>query len=189
MIQNRLLRGALSAAIALPASGWIASASAQCSNATLKGDYAFTIEGQTLGIKGPPNQMLPSPIPVNGVALTSFDGKGGLTQVDYVMKGGLKRPGNAAANGFDSGETGAYQVFSNCTGTFEVDFASENYLTVQFVLAGINWSGPAREIHTVVSEQHVPNMTPVGDDLTCAATTGCDLLVQIRSDGHALETK
>ena len=132
MIQSWLLRGALTAAIALSTSGGgIASASAQCSNATLKGDYAFAIEGQTLGIKSTPNQMLPSPVPVNGVALTSFDGKGGLTQVDYVMKGGLKRPGNSADNGFDSGETGSYQVFSNCTGTFEVDFASENYLTVQ----------------------------------------------------------
>ena len=77
-----------------------------CSNANLRGSYAFTIEGQTLGIVGSPDQPLPAPIPVNGVAMTWFDGKGKLTQVDYVMKGGVKRPGNGADNGFDSGETG-----------------------------------------------------------------------------------
>jgi hypothetical protein len=116
---------------------------------------------------GTSNQLLASPIPVDGVAMTNFDGKGGLSQVDYVMKGGVKRPGNAADHGFDSRETGTYQIFPNCTGTFEGDFASDNFLNVKFVLAGVSPGSAASEIRTVVKEQQVPDGTPVGD-LTAA---------------------
>src|ERR1700745_1806921 len=49
-----------------------------CSNSTLKGDYAFTLSGQILGPNGTSTL-------VNGVAITNFDGKGGLTQVDFVV--------------------------------------------------------------------------------------------------------
>jgi hypothetical protein len=55
-----------------------------CSNSTLKGDYAFTISGQILSPDGTSTL-------VNGVAITNFDGKtdaqgkGGLTQVDFVV--------------------------------------------------------------------------------------------------------
>ena len=52
-----------------------------CSLATLYGDYGFTITGQILGGLAPG--------PVNGVALTTFDGRGGLTQTDFVVKSGV----------------------------------------------------------------------------------------------------
>jgi hypothetical protein len=198
-MKNWLWQGMLATVIAVPALSGAARAGGSddfaCSNATLRGDYAFAIEGQTLGIVDTPNnQLLPAPISVNGVAMTWFDGKGGLSQVDYVMKGGTKRPGNGADNGFDSGETGTYQIFPDCTGTFQVDFGTQNYLVTRFVVAGRSLTGQASTIHTVVSEQHVPGPPPAGPprgtpvgSLTCTAATGCDLLVQIRSDGHALD--
>lgn len=54
-----------------------------CSLATLHGDYGFTISGQITGG--------PAPGPVNGVALTTFDGHGGLIQTDFVVKSGARR--------------------------------------------------------------------------------------------------
>jgi hypothetical protein len=191
-VKGWLWKGMAVTVIAVPAlsgAAWAGGADDfGCSNATLRGSYAFSVEGQTLGIVDMPNQLLPAPIPVNGVAMTWFDGTGKLTQVDYVMKGGVKRPGNGADNGFDSGETGTYQIFPDCTGTFEVDFAPQNYLVTRFVIAGRGLTGQARAIHTVVAEQHVPSGIPVGG-LSCTTAGGCDLLVQIRSDGHALDGK
>ena len=64
-----------------------------CSAATLHGDYAFTLHGESLGILvsqgvGVPPKLVPfaSPLPADGVAITHFDGKGGLSQVDWVMR-------------------------------------------------------------------------------------------------------
>lgn len=80
---------------------------AQCSDATLHGHYAFTITGQILepaAIAGP----------VSGVAMTEFDGKGNLTQVDHAVHNGTPpqedwRPG-----------TGSYHVNPDCTGTMTI---------------------------------------------------------------------
>lgn len=79
------------------------SACAECSNETLLGRYAFTVTGQII---------TPGVIagPVSGVALTEFDGAGGLTQVDHVLHNGIApieawRPGG-----------GSYSINANCTG-------------------------------------------------------------------------
>jgi hypothetical protein len=50
-----------------------------CSNATLKGDYGFTVHGQFLGLvtaTGP--QYFTSPVPIDAVAMMNFDGRGNL---------------------------------------------------------------------------------------------------------------
>jgi len=47
-----------------------------CSNATLKGDYGFTISGFQPNPDG-------STSPIKGVAITHFDGAGKLTQRDF----------------------------------------------------------------------------------------------------------
>lgn len=78
-------------------------ARAQCSNATLHGKYAFTITGQILA-------PLPAAGPVSGVALTYFNGFGGMSQVDHVVHNGVLpveawRPA-----------TGSYSINANCTG-------------------------------------------------------------------------
>ena len=54
--------------------------SGACSNATLRGEYGFTITGQIL--------LGPLASPVTGVAMTSFDGEGNLAQVDDVLHNG-----------------------------------------------------------------------------------------------------
>lgn len=149
-----------------------------CSNATLHGDYAFTLHGESLGVlvPGGPPVMFASPLPADGVAMTHFDGINGLSQVDFVMRGGTPAPGAdpPTAGGFRSGETGTYTVYPDCTGTFIIKFPDGTEIDVAFVIGN-----HGQEIRTVVTRQHVPALKVVPPGATCP----CDLLVQIRSDG------
>ena len=54
-----------------------------CSNASLRGAYAFAIEGVV---------DAPSPLPLRGVAVAQFDGRGNVTQVDHVVFNGTPPP-------------------------------------------------------------------------------------------------
>jgi hypothetical protein len=136
-----------------------------CSNATLQGDYGFTIAGNILNPDGTVTTR-------NGVAMTRFDGNGNLTQVDYTMS---LTPGSKTPGGFDpapafrQGETGTYHVNSDCTGTAEIDFpkpktppgappfATGPTLKLIFVL-----SNHGRVIHTVVTELLSPGISGPG---------------------------
>ena len=78
-------------------------ANAACTNETLHGRYAFTITGQIL-------TPLPASGAVSGVAMTIFDGAGGLTQVDHVVHNG-----NPPFEAWRPG-TGSYSLNADCTG-------------------------------------------------------------------------
>jgi len=117
-----------------------------CNNGTITGIYMFTITGQILT---PP----PAAGPATGVALTTFDGAGGLTQVDHVLHNGVSpveawRPA-----------TGTYTVNPDCTGTFTFypapAAAADNSpaLQVYFVI-----SQGGKQINAVVSGS--PNTPP-----------------------------
>lgn len=78
-----------------------------CSNRTLRGEYGFSIDGTVLA--GTPNAFL-----LRGVAMTSFDGDGNLSQVDFATRNGVPlmpdwRPG-----------VGTYQINADCTGTAQI---------------------------------------------------------------------
>jgi hypothetical protein len=97
-----------------------------CSNATLHGDYAFAIHGESLGVFVPQTTGAPklvpfaSPVLIDGVAITHFDGNGILKQVDFSMHNGTSVATPTAPpteNGFRAEETGTYSVKSDCTGT------------------------------------------------------------------------
>jgi len=80
------------------------SAPGRCSNRTIAGDYAFTIDGTVLISPG-------VTIPFRGVALAHYDGRGNMTQVDHVVDNGVPpqldwTPGS-----------GTYTVNSDCTGS------------------------------------------------------------------------
>lgn len=84
------------------------AAHAGCRNSTLNGTYAFTVHGQIF----PPDGS--TPLVVGGVALTTFDGKGNLVQLDAVaVNGGL-------APGWRPG-TGTYLVNADCTATITIN--------------------------------------------------------------------
>jgi hypothetical protein len=118
----------------------------KCSNATLHGDYGFTITGQIF----PP---APAPaVPVNGVALTTFNGDGTLTQTDYVVKSGSPA---GPLDSFRMGETGSYTVNADCTGTATImfpapDFAPPQKLVLMFVIVN-----HGHGIRTVVAALYV----------------------------------
>jgi hypothetical protein len=82
------------------------SAEPRCSNRTLRGSYAFNIEGTILA---GPNRLL-----LRGLAMTQFDGRGHLSQVDFTTI-------NGAPTGTDwSSGWGSYELNSDCTGTMEI---------------------------------------------------------------------
>jgi hypothetical protein len=78
-----------------------------CSNATLRGDYGFSIDGTILA--GTPNAFL-----LRGVAMTHFDGHGNLSQVDFTTRNGAP----LAADWRPA--TGTYDVNDDCTGTAQI---------------------------------------------------------------------
>lgn len=157
---NRSISAAMTMAMASlatagPAARAQAIESLRCSNAALRGDYAFTIDGQVF----PPGAPV---VDRRGVALTHFDGHGGLTQTDFVMqfpdKSGGSSPVPGTPNpttGFNTGEQGHYVVFADCSGELEIDFppldAGGAVIKARFVL-----SADGRVMHTVVYSVQPP---------------------------------
>lgn len=80
-----------------------------CSARTLRGDYGFVLQG-TLAV---PNGSLinGAGLPVRGIALTHFDSRGGLMQLDHVVVNGITPTLEWTAG------TGTYTVNDDCTGT------------------------------------------------------------------------
>jgi hypothetical protein len=107
----------------------------ECSNLTIKGTYAFTVHGQILTPGGP--------LLIDGIAKTTFDGHGNLTQLDAVAENGtlaqIWRPG-----------TGAYTLNSDCTGIMTIFNQDQPALHLAIV---VSHSGDL--IHTVVSDPGV----------------------------------
>ena len=90
--------------------GYGQSESSACNNKLIVGNYGFTIQGNKLGGLGPVGPQV-------GVAMTEFDGKGGLTQIDTVTVSG-----EVVADFTHTPATGTYTVNSDCTGTFTINF-------------------------------------------------------------------
>ena len=92
-------------------SGYAQSKSlAACHNWLITGNYGFTIQGNKLGGQGFTGPQV-------GVAMTTFDGKGGLSQIDTVTV-----DGEVVADFTHTPATGTYTVNSDCTGTFTINF-------------------------------------------------------------------
>ena len=109
-MKSWLWNGMLAATIALPALSGMARAQSidddGCTNATLKGDYAFGVTVYTpAGLPDGPPQVV--------VGIQTSDGKGRFTQRDYIGDS-LRTTGQTD---FSTGETGTYRVNSDCTGS------------------------------------------------------------------------
>ena len=104
----------------------------RCSNRTLRGDYGFDIGGTVLA--GPRAGLL------RGVALTHFDGHGGLSQVDFVTNNGVPAGSDWRP------ATGTYDLDPDCKGTAEINFTDGSptlHLRLVVVRGG-------REVRTIV---------------------------------------
>jgi len=137
-MKSGLLKGLMAAAIVLPTLSGAAWAGGSddlgCSNATLKGDYAFSV--LTI-VQGPPEG------PGVVVGLGTFDGKGGFKQTDF--------PGNGATDlnltAFRTGQTGSYTVNPNCTGFMTIHLgATVGTVTNAFVI-----SNGGQAVHAVIA--------------------------------------
>jgi len=147
-MKSWLWKGLLAATIALLELSGVARAQSSdndgCTNATLRGDCAFSVI----------DFMLPQVV----VGIGRFAGKGGFTQVDYI--GDSLRTMNA--KGFRGGETGSYTVNPDCTGSQEIKLnvpdvpagTSHGVIENMFVI-----SGGGRAIHGVVAEVTPPGAT------------------------------
>lgn len=149
-----------------------------CKNSTLNGDYAFVVSGVIFGANN-------TTISREGVAMTHFDGKGDLTQVDFVLSSpnAPPPPGGPvptdSVTGFHTEEKGTYTVNPDCTGAFELDFPSTTDPTTGKSVSGaiikvkFALSNHGRSIHTVVY-----SLTPPGAPGPVPAL--------IRSEGYKL---
>jgi hypothetical protein len=118
--------------MAFAASSQVKARARECTDSTIKGTYASTIHGQILTPGGP--------LLVDGIAKTTFDGDGELTQVDAVAINGnialVWRPG-----------TGTYTVNSDCTGTMTLISTGQPTLHLAIIV-----SQSGNHIHTVVTD-------------------------------------
>jgi hypothetical protein len=171
---HKIMLASAAALLGVGGTGAWAEENRGCSDATLYGEYAFTVSGQI---------FLPSGASIlrQGVALTHFDGAGHLTQVDEVLSSpnATVVPGAPVdpVTGFHDQETGTYSVYGDCTGTFTVQFPPNvsstgtvpgAKLTARFVLGN-----HGRDIDTIVI-----SITPPGAPGPVPAL--------IRSEGHKL---
>jgi hypothetical protein len=111
------------------------SPDSRCSNRTLQGDYAFHVEGAFVDS--------PTPLLLGGVAMTRFDGKGKLTQVDHVVFNGTVPPIDWIP------ATGTYRINADCTGEAELIIPGSPFSPVNLRLVV---GADGRRIETVVSK-------------------------------------
>jgi hypothetical protein len=112
------------------------SDSPECNNELIRGDYGFRLQG--IKLAGPTGTPVGSQM---GVAMTQFDGKGNLTQIDSVTIGGV-----SVSDFTHTPATGTYKVNADCTGTFTIVFTDGRPTVVtDFVVAA-----DGDEIDTVV---------------------------------------
>ncbi|HVT97643.1 MAG TPA: hypothetical protein VHE33_09060 [Acidobacteriaceae bacterium] len=110
------------------------STSRYCNDWLITGVYGFTIEGTKLAGPGPTGAQV-------GVALTEFDGRGTLRQIDAVTIAGVQ-----VSDFTHAVATGTYTVNADCTGTFTINFTDGRPSVSTYFVVVDNGS----EIDTVV---------------------------------------
>ena len=93
-----------------------------CTNATLEGNFGFTVTGTRPSGPGGPVES------VVGVAMTHFDGNGNLTQTDNIHGSitGVAAP--------DRQGSGTYSINADCTGTMKLINSGAPPLTLRIVV-------------------------------------------------------
>lgn len=117
----------------------------RCSDRTLSGNYAFTVEGTLFAIPGvtlPPGVTLA----LRGVTMAHYDGRGNLTQVDHILVNGAE-PEEEWTPG-----SGTYTVNPDCTGSQEI-FVPGNPLSPVKIHFVVDKEG--REVRQVVDANAV----------------------------------
>ncbi len=129
-----ILATATCVALAFPHKSIAQTDNPRCNNRLIEGTYGFTLVGDKLAGPGPVGPQV-------GVAMTTFDGEGNLTQIDSVVIGGTQ-----VADFTHPQTTGTYVVNAACTGVFTLEFHDGRPpVAVNFVVVD-----NGKEIDTVV---------------------------------------
>jgi len=167
-----------------------AQAAPSCDNSSLRGQYAFTLQGMTLGVLDPPTDLsatprqpgvlhpFASPLPVTAVGQFTFDGLGSFTRVDFNMSNGtptIFATTPLTGDDFRTGQTGTYEVSPDCTGNIVLDVPpGPNPREIHIAIAVV---GYGQRVFGVVASEHAPSLPPtiVPAGTSCVAGTGCYL--------------
>ena len=164
--------------------GASSAAGAHCDNGSLRGQYAFNVQGMNLGVFDTAGILHPfaSPAPFAGVGQYVFDGQGGFTRIDYNENNGAAAfpPSPVNDEGFRTGVSGTYSVDQDCTGTINVNLGStEVVLAVTIVDYG-------KEAYAVIKSEHVGSYSaaalPTGTTCDSGCYLGVNLLAQLKQD-------
>ncbi len=108
-------------ALTLAASPALTAHALACDDATIQGRYAFTLHGTIFLPNG-------GTLLIDGISLTTFDGRGNVKQVDAVADNGNLTPGWRPG-------TGSYSVNPDCTGTATIVVPGMPDLHLQMIVA------------------------------------------------------
>lgn len=108
-------------ALSLAASSAVTAKASVCDNSTIRGNYAYTIHGQVFIPNGPT-------LFIDGLARTTFDGQGNVTELDAIAVNGNIAPGWVP-------NTGIYSVNPDCTGTIAVTNGNAPLVHLQMIVA------------------------------------------------------
>jgi hypothetical protein len=176
MTSNRVT--VLSAALALLCSGGPAYAGNECSNATLRGTYGFSVHGELLGLLDSQGlHRYTTASIIDGVALQKFDGAGHFARTDFLTIDGAPR---AAQTEFNPNQSGSYTVSADCTGSMHMVYNSGAVLDARIVVAD-----EGKVVKGILNAETVPSSDPAADGTQCSAN--CVLGVQVSLDGRKVE--
>jgi hypothetical protein len=153
-----------------------AQAAGECSNATLRGAYGFSVHGELLGLLDANNQLQPFPTPtiIDGVALQRFDGAGHFARTDFLNVNGVPRGGQTE---FNPNQNGTYTLNSDCTGSMHLVYNNGTVLDARIVVAD-----DGKVVKGIISAETIPPTGQKVGDATCSPN--CGLGVQVSLDGR-----
>ncbi len=163
------------ALVGIMAGASAANAAPSCHDGSLRGQYAFKVQGINVGVFDAAGVLHPfaAPLPVTAVGQFTFDGKGSFKRVDFNMSNGaptINATTPLTHNGFRTGQTGSYAIDPDCTGNMILEVPGGREIHIAIAVLGYG-----QGVLGVVAKEHAPGLPPalVPPGTSCAA--GCDL--------------
>ena len=150
-----------------------ARAASTCSAETLKGTYAFSAQGEVLGLIEPQGKthLFATPPVLDDVAIVTFDGVAHFARTDFGNINGVPKTID-----FNSDQMGAYTVKPDCTGTMAIKYPSGVELDLRMVIGD-----DGTVVKALIATETVPSSTPAEDKTPCESS--CGQAVQVTFEG------
>ncbi len=172
------MRNGMKATIALfgiLAGAGAAHAAPSCHDGSLRGQYAFKVQGVNVGVFDAAGVLHPfdTPLPVTAVGQFTFDGKGAFKRVDFNMSNGaptINATTPLTQDGFRTGQTGTYAIDPDCTGNMILEVPGGR--EIHFAIAVV---GYGQRVLGVVAKEHAPGLPPALAPPGTSCLSGCEL--------------